>query len=127
MKIKSKHIAQFMLAYAIVAFASCIPFLFQLTDRVNFICILLVLILMLVVIVAMFYILKLENKELKTKEDLEIKDKLTILYYELNVAENELQCFSKVAMDSGEENWLKDQQRYIEYLKQEIETLKVKI
>lgn len=116
-----------MLAYAIVAFVSCIPFLFKATDKVNFICMLLVLILMLVVIVAMSYILILENKKVKTKEELEIKDKLTVLYYELNVAENDLQCFSKVAMDSGEENWLKDQQRYIDYLKQEIETLKVKI
>lgn len=49
--------------------------------------------------------------------------RLIYLYEELNAAENDLFCFSVPAMDSGEENWLRDQERYIESLKAEIAML----
>jgi hypothetical protein len=53
----------------------------------------------------------------------DIQDRLTYLYQELNAAENDLFCFTVPSMDSGEENWVRDQERYIETLKAEINSL----
>jgi len=53
----------------------------------------------------------------------DIQERLNHLYQELNAAENDLHCFTAPAMDSGEENWVRDQERYIESLKQEINSL----
>ena len=53
----------------------------------------------------------------------DIQDRLTYLYQELNAAENDLFCFTVPSMDSGEENWVRDQERYIESLKAEINSL----
>ena len=53
----------------------------------------------------------------------DIQHRLTYLYEELNAAENDLFCFAVPAMDSGEENWVRDQERYIESLKAEIAML----
>lgn len=53
----------------------------------------------------------------------DIQDRLTYLYEELNAAENDLFCFTVPSMDSGEENWVRDQERYIESLKAEINSL----
>jgi hypothetical protein len=53
----------------------------------------------------------------------DIQDRLTYLYQELNAAENDLFCFTIPSMDSGEENWVRDQERYIETLKAEINSL----
>lgn len=128
MKIKTKHIAQFMLGYGIIAFFGCIPFLLEARDKANFISVLLVVLLMLVVIITMSYILILEKKETHKSTELEISNKLTVLYYELHKAEDDLNCFSDFAfLDSGDEDWVKDQKRYIDYLKQEIELLKTKL
>ena len=53
----------------------------------------------------------------------DIQDRLTYLYQELNAAENDLFCFTVPSMDSGEKNWVRDQERYIETLKAEINSL----
>ena len=53
----------------------------------------------------------------------DIQDRLTYLYQELNAAKNDLFCFTVPSMDSGEENWVRDQERYIETLKAEINSL----
>ena len=53
----------------------------------------------------------------------DIQDRLTYLYQELNAAENDLFCFTIPSMDSCEENWVRDQERYIETLKAEINSL----
>ena len=53
----------------------------------------------------------------------DIQDRLTYLYQKLNAAENDLFCFTVPSMDSGEENWVRDQERYIETLKAEINSL----
>ena len=53
----------------------------------------------------------------------DIQDRLTYLYQELNTAENDLFCFTVPSMDSGEENWVRDQERFIESLKAEINSL----
>lgn len=53
----------------------------------------------------------------------DIQQKLTELYQELNLAENDLFCFTVPSMDSGEENWVRDQERYIESLKAQISLL----
>jgi hypothetical protein len=53
----------------------------------------------------------------------DIQYRLTYLYEELNAAENDLFCFSVPSRDSGEENWVRDQERYIESLKSEITLL----
>jgi len=127
MKIKSKHIAQFMLAYGIIAFCACFPFLFKATDRANFISMLLVLLLMLVVIVTMSYILILEKRETVIKSESDSLNRLTVLYLELNKAENDIHSFAGISLDSGDANWVKDQEKYIKYLKQEIELLKTNL
>ena len=54
---------------------------------------------------------------------IDIQERLDYLYQELNAAENDLFCFTVPAMDSGEENWVRDQERYIESLKSEINSL----
>ena len=54
---------------------------------------------------------------------IDIQERLDYLYQELNAAENDLFCFAVPAMDSGEENWIRDQERYIESLKSEITLL----
>lgn len=53
----------------------------------------------------------------------DLQQRLIYLYEELNAAENDLFCFSVPSMDSGEENWLRDQERYIESLRSEISML----
>ena len=53
----------------------------------------------------------------------DIQERLTYLYEELNAAENDLFCFTIPSMDSGEENWVRDQERYIESLRSEISML----
>lgn len=55
----------------------------------------------------------------------DIQDRLTYLYQELNAAENDLYVSfnSSPLLDSGEENWVRDQERYIESLKAEINSL----
>jgi hypothetical protein len=127
MKITSNHLAQFMRAYAVIAFAACIPFLLQATDKANFISMLLVVILMVVVIVTMSYILVLDKRERLTTLESDCLNKLTVLYLELNKAENDLQSFAGISLDSGDENWVKDQNKYIAYLKQEIELVKTNL
>lgn len=57
----------------------------------------------------------------------EIQDKLRELHHELNAAQNDLFSFTVPSMDSGEENWVKDQERYIEALKEQIDTLTPKL
>lgn len=56
-------------------------------------------------------------------KDQDIQEKLTSLYQELNAAENDLFCFTVPSLDSGDENWVRDQERYIESLKAEINSL----
>lgn len=53
-----------------------------------------------------------------------IQDELTELYHELNAAENDLYCFSQSSpiMDSGEENWVRDQERLINSLRAKIKS-----
>lgn len=55
----------------------------------------------------------------------EIQEMLTELYQELNTAENDLHLSfqSSGVMDSGEENWVKDQQRLIDALRAKIQSL----
>jgi hypothetical protein len=55
----------------------------------------------------------------------QIQEMLTELYQELNAAENDLHLFSQSSgvMDSGEENWVKDQQRLIDALRAKIQSL----
>lgn len=53
----------------------------------------------------------------------DIQYQLTELYQELHLAENDLFCFTVPSMDSGEENWVRDQERYIEALKAQISLL----
>lgn len=55
----------------------------------------------------------------------DIQERLTYLYQELNAAENDLYVSfnSSPLLDSGEENWVRDQERYIESLKAEINSL----
>ena len=54
-----------------------------------------------------------------------IQDELTELYQELNAAENDLHisCKSSPLLDSGEENWVRDQQRLIADLRAKIQSL----
>lgn len=54
---------------------------------------------------------------------MDIQEKLTLLYQELNSAENDLSCFNVPSLDSGDENWLRDQERLINSLKEEIKLL----
>jgi hypothetical protein len=58
-----------------------------------------------------------------------IQDELTELYQELNAAENDLHisCKSSLLLDSGEENWVRDQQRLIAALRAKIQSLTVLI
>ena len=58
---------------------------------------------------------------------IDIQERLDYLYQELNAAENDLFCFTVPAMDSGEENWVRDQERYIEALKSQINSLTTKL
>lgn len=53
-----------------------------------------------------------------------IQQELTELYHELNAAENDLYCFSQSSplFDSGEENWVRDQQRLINSLRARIKS-----
>ena len=55
----------------------------------------------------------------------QIQEMLTELYQELNAAENDLHLSSQSSsvMDSGEENWVKDQQRLIDALRAKIQSL----
>jgi hypothetical protein len=55
----------------------------------------------------------------------QIQDELTELYQELNAAENDLHLSSKSSplLDSGEENWVRDQQRLIADLRAKIQSL----
>lgn len=57
----------------------------------------------------------------------QIQERLNHLYQELNAAESDLHCFTGIVLDSGEENWLRDQERYIQELKQDIELLTAKL
>ena len=122
MKIKTKHIAQFLIAYGIIAICVCIPFLFQATDTANFISMFLVLVLMLIVIVTMSYVLMLERKASK-QEGSHLLDYYGALAYELNLAE----CDLKEYGNSGNEDWVAKQEKYIENLKAEINTLVEKL
>ena len=123
MKITSNHLAQFMRAYAVIAFAACIPFLFQATDTANFISMFLVLVLMLIVIVTMSYVLMLVRKASK-QEGSHLLDYYGALAYELNLAESDLKEYGSVA---GNEDWVTKQEKYIENLKAEINTLVEKL
>lgn len=53
-----------------------------------------------------------------------IQQELTELYHELNAAESDLYCFSQSSsiMDSGEENWVRDQERLINSLRAKIKS-----
>jgi hypothetical protein len=55
----------------------------------------------------------------------QIQEELTELYQELNAAENDLHLSSKSSplLDSGEENWVRDQQRLIAALRAKIQSL----
>ena len=55
----------------------------------------------------------------------EIQDELTELYQELNAAENDLHLSFKSSplLDSGEENWVRDQERLINTLRAKIQSL----
>lgn len=57
----------------------------------------------------------------------QIQERLNHLYQELNSAQNDLDCFDRETLDSGEENWLRDQERYIQSIKQEIDSLTIKL
>jgi len=59
----------------------------------------------------------------------QIQDELTELYQELNAAENDLYLSSKSSplLDSGEENWVRDQQRLIQVLRAKIQSLTILI
>ena len=50
-------------------------------------------------------------------------EKVSLLYIQLCNAENELFCFTQAAslMDSGEENWVRDQERHISSLRAQID------
>lgn len=62
-----------------------------------------------------------------TTTNQDIQEKLTNLYLELNQAEMDLYNFNPFVIDSGEENWLKDQEKFIESLKEEINQLTSKL
>lgn len=126
MKITSNHLAQFLRAYAVVAFAACIPFLFQATDTANFISMFLVLVLMVVVFIVTSYIIKLNRKinDVSHDENLKVLDYLTVLYYELNLAECDLKEYGSMA---GNEDWAAKQEKYIQHLKAEIKITVEKI
>ena len=55
----------------------------------------------------------------------DIQDRLTYLYQELNAAENDLYVSfnSSPLLDSGEENWVRDQERFINALRAKIQSL----
>jgi superfamily I DNA/RNA helicase len=54
-----------------------------------------------------------------------IQEELTELYQELNSAENDLYVSfnSSPLLDSGEENWVRDQERFINALRAKIQSL----
>lgn len=58
-------------------------------------------------------------------EDKQIQQELTELYQELNAAENDLYVSfnSSPLLDSGEENWVRDQERFINALRAKIQSL----
>jgi hypothetical protein len=58
-------------------------------------------------------------------ENQQIQEELTELYQELNAAENDLHLSSKSSplLDSGEENWVRDQERLIAALRAKIQSL----
>jgi hypothetical protein len=58
-------------------------------------------------------------------ENQKIQEELTELYQELNAAENDLHLSSKSSplLDSGEENWVRDQERLIAALRAKIQSL----
>tara|TARA_R110000868_G_C10368231_1_gene718089 strand:- start:94 stop:285 length:192 start_codon:yes stop_codon:yes gene_type:complete len=55
----------------------------------------------------------------------QIQEELTELYQELNCAENDLYVSfnSSPLLDSGEENWVRDQERFINALRAKIQSL----
>ena len=57
--------------------------------------------------------------------DQQIQEELTKLYQELNAAENDLYVSfnSSPLLDSGEENWVRDQERLINALRAKIQSL----
>ena len=69
-------------------------------------------------------------KTLKTLQDLkdqyninDIEEQLNFLYQELDAATRDLYLTSKHILDSGEENWVRDQERLIQSLDAKIEIL----
>ena len=60
-------------------------------------------------------------------ENQKIQEELTELYQELNAAENDLHLSSKSSplLDSGEENWVRDQERLIAALRAKIQSLTI--
>ena len=58
---------------------------------------------------------------------IEIQEELTSLYQELNTAEYDLHCFESISLDSGEANWVKDQKKLIQEIKDRIEVLQTKL
>ena len=60
---------------------------------------------------------------MENQQNQQIQEELTELYQELNTAENDLFCFTVPSMDSGEENWVRDQERFINALRAKIQSL----
>jgi hypothetical protein len=58
-------------------------------------------------------------------EELEIQ--LNFLYQELDTAKQDLYLFNKIALDSGEQNWVKDQENFIQYLDNKIQGLLIQL
>jgi hypothetical protein len=58
-------------------------------------------------------------------EELEIQ--LNFLYQELDTAQQDLYLFNKIALDSGEQNWVKDQENFIQYLDNKIQGLLIQL
>jgi hypothetical protein len=58
-------------------------------------------------------------------EELEIQ--LNFLSQELDTAKQDLYLFNKIALDSGEQNWVKDQENFIQYLDNKIQGLLIQL
>lgn len=128
----SLNLARFKRAYASVTLIFLIPLVWNqrlTTDKLTFISEVIILCLLVVIIVTSSLIIRDCKKDKLALDNVkqDIQNKLTVLYHELNAAECDLHCFESPALDSGEANWVRDQYRYIESLKKEINELSQKL
>ena len=131
----SLNLARFLRAYAFVTLIFLVPFVWNqrlttlTTDKVNFISQVIVLFVLVITIVMTSLIIRDSKKDNLTLSNIkqDIQNRLNSLYHELNAAECDLHCFESPALDSGEANWVRDQYRYIESLKQEVNTLQQRL